>query len=474
VELSSGSDSRPHIMLFTTIRGTIKKYRMFLPGEKVLVAVSGGPDSVCLLNILQALQKDLDLTLHIAHLDHMFRGQESAAEALFVGELADTFGIPATIEKVDVPAYCHERRLSPQEGARAIRYDFLQHVARTINAARIATGHTADDQAETFLMRLLRGAGTSGLSAIPPVRENIVRPLIEITRDQVMEYLNWAGLSFVTDPSNTKPVYTRNRIRHEIIPVLKTFNPRIIETLATEATLLRDEDEAIDYYCATLADSILDRDEKDLFIRRTVFNLLPIAFRRRVLKKALDLSGMESSGMSLVQIDEVLAFMVSAQTGRIMNLPHGLSLLREYDRFVLNARSRTDNESYPINMPGVTVIPALLVKVETVITECPPMQSEDKNNDWQALFDYDKMGPFLTFRKRHPGDWFCPAGMGGKRKKLQDYFVDEKVPRRMRDTVPLLCSGVDILWVVGLRTDERFLPGPNTTKGLMVRIRMKK
>ncbi len=457
-------------MLLTTIKETIKKYRMLSPGERVLVAVSGGPDSVCLLSVLQALAMDLDL--HIAHLDHMFRGKESADEALFVGELANTFGIPATIEMVDVPAYCLERGLSPQEGARKVRYAFLQRVARTIDASHIATGHTADDQAETFLMRLLRGAGASGLSAIPAVRENIVRPLIEITRAEVLEYLKDRGLSFATDPSNTKPVYTRNRVRLEIIPALKGFNPRIVETLAAEAALLRDENEAIEFHCAHLADGILERDKDDLFIKRNEFSALPIAFRRRLIKRALDLAGVESARLSQVQIDEALAFMASAQTGRTMDLPHGLAVTREYDRFVLSARSISDDFSYLISIPGVTVIPELPATVETLITDRLPVEPQDKNYVWQALFDYDKMGSFLTFRNRHPGDWFCPAGMGGKRKKLQDYFVDEKVPRRERDTVPLLCSGEDVLWVVGLRTDERFLWGPNTKKGLMVRYRI--
>jgi tRNA(Ile)-lysidine synthase len=461
-------------MMLTKIKETIKKYRMLSPGDRVLVAVSGGPDSVCLLSVLRELAEDLDLTLHIAHLDHMFRGKESADEALFVGEFVNTFGIPATIEKFDVPVYCLERGLSPQEGARNVRYDFLQRVAKTIDASRIATGHTADDQAETFLMRLLRGAGASGLSAIPAVRGNIVRPLIEITRAEVLEYLNDTGLSFVTDPSNTKPVYTRNRVRLEIIPALKGFNPRIVETLAAEAALLRDEDEAIEFHCTLLADGILERTANDLFIKRIEFSALPIAFRRRLLKRALDLAGVESARLSQVQIDEALAFMASAQTGRNMDLPLGLTIGREYDRFVLSARSRTDHFSYPISISGVTVIPELFLAVETSITDRLPLEPEDKNYIWQALLDYDKIGPLLTFRNRRPGDWFCPAGMGGKRKKLQDYFVDEKVPRRKRDTVPLLCSGENILWVAGLRTDDRFLPGPNTHRCLMLRFRNSK
>jgi tRNA(Ile)-lysidine synthase len=470
-DAASGGSPHSQVMLLTKVKETIKKYSLLDPGDRVLVAVSGGPDSVCLLGVLRELANDLDLTLHIAHLDHMFRGKESADEALFVSELATKFGIPATVEKFDVPAYCLERGLSPQEGAREMRYAFLQRAAKTVGATRIATGHTANDQAETFLMRLMRGAGVSGLSAIPPARENIIRPLIEATRDEVMEYLKETGLAFVTDPSNAKPVYTRNRIRMEVLPVLERFNPRIVATLAAEAGHLRDEDEAIEGYCTTLADSILVRKENTVFVKRNDFNTLPPAFRRRLLKKASDLAGAESSGLSRIQIDETIAFMAAARTGRTMGLPPGLTIGREYDRFVISARSGTEGFSHVIVIPGVSVISELRMEIETLVVDPPPEEQEDKNYVWQALFDYDKIGPVLTLRNRHPGDWFRPTGMSGKSKKIQDYFVDEKVPRRKRDLVPLLCSGEDILWVVGMRTDERFLASEVTKRLLMVQVR---
>jgi tRNA(Ile)-lysidine synthase len=458
-------------MLLTKAKETIRKYSMLNPGDRVLVAVSGGPDSVCLLSVLHVLAKDLGLELHVAHLDHMFRGKESADEALFVGELANKIGIPAIIEKFDVPAYCLERGLSPQEGAREVRYDFLQRTAAAIDALHIATGHTANDQAETFLMRLIRGAGASGLSAIPPVRENIIRPLLEATRDEVLEYLKKTGLSFVTDPSNAKPVYTRNRIRLEVLPVLQRFNPRIVATLAAEAGQLRDEDEAVEGYCATLADSILVEKDDTVFVKRNEFNTLPPAFRRRLLKKASDLAGAESSGLSRIQIDEAISFMSTARTGRTMDLPPGLTIGREYDRFVISAQSGTAGFSQVLMIPGVTVIPELRMEINTLVTNRPPEEQEDINYVWQALFDYDKIGPVLTVRNRHPGDWFCPTGMGGKSKKIQDYFVNVKVPRRKRDLIPLLCSGEDILWVVGMRTDERYLAGAGTKKVLAVKVK---
>ncbi|MCK9418698.1 MAG: tRNA lysidine(34) synthetase TilS [Nitrospirae bacterium] len=470
-DAASGGIPSSQIMLLTKVKETIKKYSMLNPGDRVLVAVSGGPDSVCLLGVLRVLAKDLDLTLHVAHLDHLFRGKESADEAVFVAELAKTFNIPATIEKFDVPAYCRERGLSSQEGARKVRYDFLQRTAMMSDSAHIATGHTANDQAETFLMRLIRGAGASGLSAIPPVRDNIIRPLIDITREEVLDYLKRTGLAFATDPSNTKPLYTRNRIRMEVLPVLQRFNPRIVATLAAEAGQLRDEDEAVEGYCATLADSILARKENTVFVKRNEFNTLPPAFRRRLLIKAADLAGVESSGLSRIQIDEAITFMAAARTGRTMNLLAGLTIGREYDRFVISAQSGTDDFSRVILMPGVTVQSELRMEIETLVADRLPDEQEDLNYIWQALFDYDKIGPALMLRSRHPGDWFCPSGMGGKRKKIQDYFVDEKVPRRKRGLVPLLCSGEDILWVVGMRTDERFLAGADTKRILTITVR---
>ena len=459
-------------MLLIKIRETIKKYSMLEPGDRVVIAVSGGPDSVCLLSVLHALAKDLDLTLHVAHLDHMFRGEESADEALFVEGLAKKFNIAATIKKIDVPAFCRERGLSAQAGAREIRYGFLANVAEKVGAARIATGHTAADQAETFLMRLVRGAGVSGLSAIPPKRGNIIRPLIEATREDVLDYLKSAGLEYATDPSNARPVYTRNRIRSDVLPVLREFNPRIVETLAAEASLLRDEDEAIEAYVTQMMQGMFDQEEGIIAIKRAEFNALPPALRRRMFRLAAGLINAGSPALSRVQVDEALGFIAGSQTGRAMRLPHGLRVEREYERFNLSTTQEAKHFSHALAVRGTTTIPELGIEIERVLSDGgSAWETDDKNYRWQALFDYDKIRPLLTLRNRRPGDRFCPAGMGGRSKKLQDYLVDEKVPRRKRDAVPLLCSGEDILWVVGLRTDERFLPQAEAKRVLVVRVK---
>jgi tRNA(Ile)-lysidine synthase len=458
-------------MLLEKVKLTIDRFGMLKAGERVLVAVSGGPDSVCLLSVLLSLSTELGISLHIAHLDHMFRGRESADESLFLERLAEKLGTPVTIEQFDVPAFCRERGVSSQAGAREVRYGFLHRVAETIGASRIATGHTAEDQAETFLMRLLRGAGVTGLSAIPPVRENIIRPLIEVTRDDVLEYLKSSGLEYVSDPSNSKPVYTRNRIRMEVLPVLKRFNPRIVETLAFTADLLRDEDEAAEACLSTVATKVIVQEDNHVALKREEFNALPQAYKRRMLRKAVALTGANSKGMSSVQVRDVIAFMAAAQTGRTMHMPYGLIIEREYEKFVIRFETTAKGFSYTLNISGVTLIPELGMEVDASVCDDIPAETNVKNYRWQALFDYDKISPLLTMRNRRSGDWFCPLGMGGKSKKLQDYFVDEKIPRLERDTVPILVSGDDVLWVVGLRTDNRFLPGKATKRLLVVQVR---
>jgi tRNA(Ile)-lysidine synthase len=457
-------------MLLNKIKETIKRFHMLEPGDRVVIAVSGGPDSVCLLSVLHALSAELKLTLYIAHLDHMFRGKESADEARFVDGLAMKLGIPATIEHIDVPAFCRARGLSPQAGAREVRYSFLTRVALAEGAIRIATGHTATDQAETFMMRLLRGAGNAGLSAIPPLRGNIIRPLIESTRDEVLEYLRAAGLSFVNDPSNAKPLYMRNRIRLELMPILKQYNPRIEETLASEAGLLRDEDEATAVYLEIIMQDILTKDKDVHILIRDKFNVLPLAFRRRIFRTITALVGLTPSEMSLVQTDKALEFIATSQSGRSLNLRHGLMLEREYNQFIISVASAPQDFTYALTLPGTTIIPELGLAVNTQLTEKMEIYPNEGNNLWQAVFDYDKMSPLLTIRNRRPGDMFCPSGMGGKRKKLQDYLVNKKVPRRQRDRVPLLYSGTDLIWVMGYRTDFRFLPGPDMRHALVVSI----
>jgi tRNA(Ile)-lysidine synthase len=206
-------------------------------------------------------------------------------------------------------------------------------------------------------------------------------------------------------------------------------------------------------------------------VKREGFTALPPAFQRRLLRTIVDRAGAEPSALSLDQTDEALSFMAIAQTGRTMSMAQGLTITREYNQFVISAQAEPVGFSHDLAVPGITPVPEHGLEVEIVLSDSLSAEPEDTNYLWHAGFDYDKIGPHLTLRSRHSGDWFCPAGMADKSKKLQDYFVDEKVPRRKRNTVPLLCAGENILWVVGLRTDQRFLVGAETKKTLVVTVR---
>jgi tRNA(Ile)-lysidine synthase len=462
------------------INNTVRKFGMLSGGESIVVAVSGGPDSVCLLGVLHDLARELDLTLHVAHLDHMFRGAESAREAQFVATLAKKFQIPAVIEAVDVPAYCRERGLSAQPGARDVRYEFLSRVAAGTGASRIATGHTADDQAETMLLRLLRGAGLPGLSGIPPMRGNIIRPLIETARAEVLEYLHSRSLDYVSDSSNTKPVYARNRIRIELLPVLKQFNPRIVETLAAEASLIRDEEEDAEFRITEIVQEVLIREQDRVVLERGKFNTLSRAMQRRVLRRAVDAAAAEAIVLSFVQVEEALSFLALAQSGKRLDLPGGLTLSREYEQFIISTVKEAPRYNHALSVPGTIDVPEAGLVVEARLLEADssdPARIESSQDTpggiyfWQAQFDYDKINEQLQIRTRRQGDWFCPSGMGGKSKKLQDFFVDAKVPKRRRDFVPLLASADAVLWVVGFRTDDRFRAGAGTRRVLTVTVR---
>jgi len=458
-------------MLMQRVQRTIERYGMLAPGDGVVVAVSGGPDSVCLLSVLAELAKDLDLRLHAAHLDHGFRGAESAAEARFVQDLARSMGIPATIEQVDVPRYCAERGLSAPAGAREVRYRFLEQAADSVSADRIALGHTANDQAETVILRLIRGAGLAGLSGIRPKRGRIIRPLIDTTRSEVLTRLREQGLDYVTDPSNRKPVYARNRVRQEIIPLLERFNPRIVTALAGQARLFRDEDQALESALAGLLPQAVREAGDELRIDRAAFLLMPTGLQKRLLRRAAESAGPAGASLSAVQTDEALEFMRSTRSGRRLDLTCGLVLEREYGWFVLQPGKTAPAVDLPVDLPGTTEVPPLGLAVETAVAAPSAGMPREGNYLWQAIFDYDKITLPLHLRNRRPGDAFLPAGMGGRSKKLQDYFVDSKVPRMQRDLVPLLASGQDIVWVVGMRTDGRFLAGPGTRKALVVTIR---
>jgi len=467
-------------MLFKRCEDTVKRYGMLSKGEKVILGVSGGSDSVFLLHFLHHLSKRYPLTIHVAHLNHGFR-KEAEREADFVRGISEGLGVPITLRTIDVPSYAEEKRLSRQEAAREVRYSFFKEVADEIGANKIALGHTSDDQAETFLMRMIRGAGAKGMGGIHPCSEftvhgsgfTIIRPLIEIGRREIIDYLRDKGIPFIEDPSNITPVYLRNRIRNELIPLIeKNYNPKVKEGFVRSAEILREEDSFLEAYTKNLLPGLIRlRKNGRIEISLNPFLDLDRAIQRRIVRISLEGLRGNLKGYSMDHIDKVIDSIASGRTGRRLNLPKGIIVQRDYDilSFYLKETIPYAEESCPkgynLIIPGVARIPEFGLTLHTEIRE-QPFKLEKKR--MQAAFDLEKIHGRLEIRKRREGDIFFPSGMGGKSKKLKRYLIDEKIRRDERDRIPLLVAGGDILWVIGYRQDERYKAGEGTRKVLII------
>lgn len=443
------------------VRLTIQRYKLVGVGEKVVVGVSGGPDSLALLSCLLELRDEFGFSLHVAHLDHCLR-ENSAQEAAYVKRLAEEWGLPATVEARDVRAFQQEHKLSLEEAAREVRYRFLREVARAVGAAKIAVGHQADDQAETLLLNLLRGSGLTGLKAMLPHREGIIRPLLFITREEIEAYCREKGLVPCRDPSNLDKSYRRNKIRHELIPWLaREFNPAIIRVLARTATLLAEEEAFFEELTReNLGKVIKEQGRGYLKLDGERLLGLPAALERRVLRAAVASLG---GGVEFHHVEQ-LRSILRAGSGAL-SLPRGLQARVSHRLLFLEEPSRKEEPipfRYLLKVPGVTPLPEIGKRLRI---EVLPPPAKVSSPPWEAWVDKDKLTGPLWARNWQPGDRFRPLGMKGT-KKLQDLFVDAGIDMKERRRVPVIVSGEHIVWVAGVRLSEDFKITPETREAL--------
>ncbi|RLB16761.1 MAG: tRNA lysidine(34) synthetase TilS [Deltaproteobacteria bacterium] len=453
--------------LIRKVKQTIKKYDMIRPHEKIVVAVSGGPDSICLLDMLHGLAEPLQAQLVVAHFDHGLRPGEDQEETRFVERIAQGYGLPIHTGKAEpMPS-----KGSVEEHARKQRYRFLEEVRRQHQAHKIAMGHQLNDQAETVLMRLLRGSGLSGLGGIPPKRDHIIiRPLIETTREEIMAYLWAKGLTWVQDSSNLSTTYLRNKIRLELIPLLKTYQPNIIETLGRNAEIYRQEDA---WFQAEARDWLMEhaRFGPNGQITTSIFHLstLPAPFQRRVLREMIRTAagGLRRVSLDHIRLASELAKSPSAQA-EIM-LPRGLVIKKRYDHLIVEPRRiLLGDYAYTLEGPGSHFLGA----INSTISVQEGSRGQDLElgrSCWEAYLDADKITYPLMVRNFRPGDRLIPLGMRGH-KKVHDLFVDLKIPLEIRAVLPILVSDNRLVWVAGLRLDDRFKITGQTKRVLCVKL----
>ncbi len=433
--------------------------------------MSGGPDSVCLLHLLDNLKEELALSLHVAHLDHGLRGAESDMDAEYVRRLAEGLDIPATVGYADVQALQKARKLTLEEAAREARYDFLAGVAHGIGTDLIATGHTLNDNVETILMHIIRGSGLRGLVGLRPLTEvtfggkeaRIIRPLLNITRDETFAYCLELRLNPRTDSSNADTTILRNKVRLKLLPLLESYNSDFGDSLLRLSAAAADELDYMDAQVEKLRDGTVTIENGLVTLDKRVLSAVHPALKRYLLRDCLEKLPGGLKDIESVHIEDMLDIL-DGPAGRRIDLPHCLVLVAGYDRCWLGVADIIPCPYPPMDgerrlkIPGKTKIEDWTVNAS--IVEC---FDAGEDNSLVAFMDMDKIGQSLSVRTWRQGDRFRPLGMDSE-KKVGEFMKDARIPVMWRKNIPVVVSYAGIVWLVGYRLDERFKVTPQTRR----------
>ncbi len=459
------------------VRGTIRKYRMISDRDGVLIAVSGGPDSVALLHVLFKLKEELNLRLEVAHLQHGIRGKEAQADAALVEKLANKLSLSFHFKEINLLKTKTARGKGNLEAmAREERYRFFAGIAEERNLNKVAAGHTRDDQIETQLMWLLRGSGSRGLMGIPPVRDlyhagaalkslRLVRPLIETSRKDVLDFLSAAGFDYRLDQTNLDTAFLRNWIRLCLLPQIRTrTDPYLDLRLAHLGELLRDEEEVLERVTRERLQSLACDEGLD----GTSLLKEERAIQRRVVRLWLEATLGDLKRIGFFHVEQALHFLIQGPPQGRLSIPKDWEIVKEYGHLRLEKRGtrrRAGFYSYVLPPEGAVAIPE--IGMEMQVEPVSPSSVSLPANDLEAFFDRTLLPEVLTVRNFRPGDRFQPIGMKGH-KKVKELFIEKKVPLPIRRRLPLLLSGGEVLWIPGYGRSEAGKIRPETRHALRV------
>jgi len=479
----------------------------------VVVGVSGGPDSLCLLHVLCSLRETLGVSLHVAHLNHGTRGKASDADARFVQTVAEAWALPVTVERRDIPTLAKEYGLAFEETARRVRYAFLDRVARKMGAIRIAVGHNADDQAETVLMHILRGSGLSGLRGMLPLtslrdyrllpalgdgqqpdepreagrdytvaprgasdspvrsREapsspSLIRPLLGISRGAIENYCTEHDLNPRFDRSNLDTTHFRNRLRHDLLPELKQYNPRIKERLRHLAEVAAADYDLLAEVRREAWDDLVTEEREDAVVfNKERWQALPLALQRATLRQAAYRLRRSLRDVTFVHIENARDVALEGETGKASTLPMGLELRVGYETLTIGEAGALgpppdepllwQHDPLPVALPGTTPLPETdWVLTARRLDQWTMSDVTSPAHPWTAFLAVRALEKPLVLRPRRRGDRMQPLGMGGQHTKVSELMINLKIPEAWRDHVPLLSAGGTILWLCGHRISE--------------------
>lgn len=440
---------------------------MFADGLPVLALVSGGADSTALLRLLAAGELG-ERSLSVLHVDHMLRGKASDADAAFVEALCADLGVDCRVVRYDVSAYAQEETLNLEDAGRRVRYRFAEEeldalcsrVGVAPGCGRIVTAHTRDDRVETFLMRVVQGAGMAGMTGVKPVRGRVVRPLIDASRSDILSYLTSLGQQWCEDASNLDTTRTRARIRHDVLPRLREMNPSLDASLARNLEVLADDDALLAGMASAFARDFSESSADAVAFDRRLMGTLSRAMARRTVRSALLDAFADASRLESSHVDALVDGLTEEPFAR--DLPFGLRAFSEYGRLVVSRGSPGSRGLVPslLEVPGA----ARLGGAGCITAEMTAPDTGDAGPD-SVVIDADRLTGTLTVDSPREGDRFRPLGLDGT-KKLSDLLVDEKVPRRLRAATPVVRDGPAIVWLAGVRMAHDYRIGESTRRAV--------
>jgi len=459
---------------------TIKRNELINYGDGIVVGISGGYDSVCLLHILHSISSELNIKLYPVHVNHMLRGEEALRDENFVKSFCSSLGINLQVEKIDVAKKALHDKISLEEAGRNARYEIFNRIAQEKSATKIAVAHSRNDQAETILMRIFRGTGLEGLKGMEYKRDNIIRPLLDADRSQIESYVNEKGLDAIIDSSNLHTDYLRNRIRLNVIPEINSaVGSNITENLLRLSKIVVTDEDFLRYNAELYYQKCI-LSKKDFYIELDLaeFKKMHMAMRGRVLRMAIFSACGSKNGIEYVHIDKLLWLIENGRTGARVDIPLGMMAMKSYGSLIIRRQAAQEKQSFEqkLEIPGNTHISSIAATIAIQIMNFETNAScfEFINNNKYVhtkFIDFRKLemkkAVELVIRNRRDGDTFKPLNSNGT-KKLKEYFIDNKIPRYERDEIPLIAINKEIIWIIGNKTSDNYKVTDNTNCVLMI------
>ncbi|HEY8500847.1 MAG TPA: tRNA lysidine(34) synthetase TilS [Clostridia bacterium] len=435
-------------------------------GSLVLTGVSGGADSVCLLHVLYSLGRINGFSVAAVHMNHMLRAEESMQDEKFVQNICEQLGIPLRIYRRDVKAYSREKRCSLEEAGRILRYDLFHDVRNELDAQYIAVAHHKEDQAETIFLNLLRGSGLNGICGMEAVQGYIIRPLLNTEKKEIYEYLSQNNLKYRTDSSNFSNVYIRNAIRNRIFPeVERQTGISLAQSLVRTADILKADRDFLERLAEKNYKSIMiSKSEHCVELDRSKLAGLDCAISGRIIRIAWGAVTGSRKGLESKHVKTALELAAKKGKNKTIDFPFGIIFKAEYDRVYVMKKKESKTAApffIKIQVPSDISLKEWEISAKFRVYQADEYEKsfgrieKRREKSLIQLFDYDAVTEGINIRYRLPGDVFAPYGGPGK-KKLKDFFIDQKVPQQKRDEMLLIAEGKEIIWIVGLRTSEKY------------------